>query len=102
MSFNSPPLRYLNEDEAEEKFKSRNKTLNLSLIMKDLKPMTDDDTTYLNPVRNFGGKFHELDDLDSETSEGNFAHGFFIFFDFDFVLIYHYFSPGFLFMDILI
>ena len=68
VSVKSCTFRFLNEDEAEEKFKSRNKTLNLSLIMKDLKPMIDDESLNLSPVR----KFRELDNLDSETSQGIF------------------------------
>ena len=42
-------FRYLNEDQAEAMFKSRNRTLNHSLIMRDLIPETFDQT---NPNSN--------------------------------------------------
>ena len=63
-------FRYLNEDQAEAMFKSRNKTLNHSLIMRDLLSDTIDQTIPKSNVSKPNSSYIKGKESDSDTSFG--------------------------------
>ena len=69
-------FRYLNEDQAEAMFKSRNKTLNHSLIMRDLIPETLDHTIQCSNNSRVNSSHMKGRDSNSDTSIGNLTFCF--------------------------